>query len=181
MADEKDLSRRAFAKGAAATIAGTAAGTAAGATPLAGLRPPLPVEDRLALLDLMARYAWGYDTGNLALFAGTFTLNGVLEVLGKVMAQGREQMGAFLDSAATMRGPHGWQHRTDQHVFRDVAANRCTVYSYYLLPESDANGGNVTLRAMGYYVSHCVRVDGEWLFSRREVHRWNGRLPWAPA
>jgi hypothetical protein len=80
-----------------------------------------------------------------------------------------------------MRGEHGWQHRTDHHVFRDFGGRHCTIYSYYLMPESDAAGGDVRVRAMGYYISHCQKLTDRWLFKKREVVRWNGKTPWLKA
>jgi hypothetical protein len=78
-----------------------------------------------------------------------------------------------------MRKDNGWQHLTDHHVFTQYDGKSCRVYSYYLMPESDNAGGNGHVRAMGYYVSHCVKQpDGRWLFARREVFRWNGKRPW---
>jgi roadblock/LC7 domain-containing protein len=179
MTDKVRMSRRGFTAVALAAGAGHLAAANAGES--SGAARQLPVVDRLALLDLIANYAWGYDTNNLALFAGTFTPDGELVVFGNLLAKGRDSMGAFLKSAAQMRGAHGWQHRTDHHVFRDYAGKACTIYSYYLMPESDAAGAQVTVRAMGYYTSYCRRIRGEWFFARREVHRWNGRTPWETA
>jgi hypothetical protein len=170
MTDPASISRRSFA------FAATGAVMAVAATGQGDAR--VPADDRLDLLDLMARYAWAYDTNDAAGFAATFTPDGVLEIFGNEIARGRGSMPAFLDSAVKMRGEHGWQHRTDQHVFRNFDGQRCTVYSYYLMPESDATGGNVQVRAMGYYVSHCQKFKGLWLFSKREVFRWNGKSPW---
>jgi hypothetical protein len=125
----------------------------------------------------MARYAWAYDTSHVEALAATFTPDGVLEVFGKPLVTGRSGFAGFLAMAADMRKDHGWQHLSDHHVFADYDGRRCKVYSYYLMPESDQTGGNVQVRAMGYYVSHCVRTGDGWLFAKREVLRWNGKQP----
>jgi hypothetical protein len=135
--------------------------------------------DRLDIIELMARYAWAYDTSNAAALADTFTADGVLEIFGRVAISSPEMVPGFLETARQMRGDHAWQHLTDHHIFRDYDGKACTVYSYYLMPQGDATGGNGTVRAMGYYVSHCVRQGGSWRFARRSVHRWNGQAPFA--
>lgn len=181
MTSPSSFTRRDLALGATGLpLIGLAASAdaAAPAVPAGGrARASVPAEDRLDMIELMARYAWAYDTGMADALAATFTPDGVLEVFGKTLATGRTGFAAFLATAAKMRGDSGWQHLSDHHVFRDYDGERCRIYSYYLMPESDAAGGNVHLRAMGYYVSHCVRTGAGWLFEKREVARWNGRQP----
>jgi ketosteroid isomerase-like protein len=171
------LTRRDLARAAAATgLAGAA--PALVATPAAGATVPrLSAEDRLDIIELMARYAWAYDCLDAAALAATFTPDGILAVSGKVMAQGQAGFASFIATAAAMRQANGWQHLTDHHVFTAHDATHCTVHSYYLMPESDAAGGNVHLRAMGYYESLCQRTRQGWRFARREAIRWNGRQP----
>lgn len=135
-------------------------------------------EDRMAIIELMALYAWNYDAGDANGFAQTFTEDGVLEIFGQERARGREAIAAFISTAFEKRGEEGWQHLTDHHIFRDVEQDRCSVYSYYLMPISDKNGANVQTRAMGYYVSDCRRIDGQWLFAKRAVFRWDSTKPW---
>jgi SnoaL-like domain len=178
MGSDTRYSRRRFAVAAATGVAGVALGGEVKVAAAAASANVIPSDARFAIIDLIARYAWGYDTNSPALFASTFTADGVLEIFGSVKAKGQQALRDFLNEAVTMRGDHGWQHRTDHHQFRDYTGTACTVYSYYLMPESDAKGGNVSLRAMGYYIGHCVKQRGQWLFARREVHRWNGQLPW---
>lgn len=126
---------------------------------------------------MMARYAWAYDTEDAAALASTFTPDGSLEVFGNVTVHSPTEFPAFLDQARQLKGEHGWQHLADHHLFRDYDGQNCIVYSYYLMPESDRQGGNVTLRAMGYYVSACSRTPRGWRFTKRSVVRWNGAAP----
>lgn len=159
-----------FAAGAGSARAQTT-GTAAAKT--AGIG----ADDRMAIIELMARYAWAYDTEDARALASTFTHDGQLEVFGRVLIDGHKDIPAFMEQARSMKGEHGWQHLTDHHLFRDYDGSTCTVYSYYMMPEGDAQGGNARVRAMGYYVSHCIRSDSGWRFTRRSVVRWNGKAP----
>lgn len=185
MTDQTKLSRRSLAAGiSGASLAGMALMACSGPQKAMAGTPPsarpkrIPADDRLDLIELMARYAWAYDTANEAGLAATFTPDGVIEVFGKPLVTDHAGFGPFLAMAADMRGDKGWQHLTDHHVFEDYDGKSCKVFSYYLMPESDPKGGEVYLRAMGYYVSYCVRgTDGAWLFARREVFRWTGKQP----
>jgi hypothetical protein len=178
MTKKNGISRRNFTVAAVGVAwVGTAAPEAAAARPTPAAVSP-PADDKLAIIELMALYAWSYDTSDVQGFAQTFTPDGVIEIFGKEAARGREALPAFLDTAYAMRKDNGWQHLTNHHVFQAYDGKSCTVYSYYLMPESDTSGGNVHLRAMGYYVSHCVKTDGRWLFAKRSVFRWNGKTPW---
>jgi SnoaL-like domain len=173
--DHAKISRRRFAAAATgAVMAGSSTVTQAARATAA----QVPADDKLSLIELMARYAWAYDTNDVDGFAATFTPMGKLVVFGNELAHDRSSIATFLESAVKMRGEHGWQHRTDHHVFRDFDGRHCTIYSYYLMPESDPAGGNVHLRAMGYYISYCQKSAGQWLFQKREVVRWNGKTPW---
>lgn len=182
MLSDTKTNRRRFGGllGALLGVSGAFAATGATAAPRVA-KPPIgrgpPADDRLAIIELIAIYSWAYDTEDGHALASTFTDEGVLEVFGSVKASDRAGFIAMIEEAAAMKGEHGWQHLTDHHVFRDYDGMHCTVYSYYTMPESDANGGNVTVRAMGYYVSHCVRTPDGWRFARRSVTRWNGKAP----
>lgn len=162
----------AFAIGTSAFAASTKPDREA---PQSDLSPP--VIDRLAIGELMALYAWAYDTEDADLLGRTFTPDGILEVFGNVLVSRREGFSAFIEQAQEMKGEHGWQHLADHHIFRDYSDHRCKVYSYYTMAQSDAKGGNVKMRAMGYYASDCIRTDSGWLFAKRSVVRWNGKLP----
>lgn len=142
-----------------------------------GSKHRLSADDRLDIIDLMARYAWAYDTSSTAALAATFTDDGVLEVFGKPLAGGKLGFASFIAMANDMRKDHGWQHQTNNHVFTEYDGQSCKVFSYYLMPESDAQGGDVHVRAMGYYESLCVRTPQGWRFARRAVTRWNGKQP----
>lgn len=170
-----NLTRRAVAR-LGATIA---AASALPATAQAADRPSarLPPGDRLEIIELIARYAWAYDTGHLEDFLDTFTPDGSMIGFGTLI-EGKPAIRTFIAGIIAARGTAGWQHLTDHHVFRDVGAKSCTVYSYYMMAEVDPQGGNGQVRAAGYYISHCRKDGGAWRFARREVCRWNSQRPW---
>lgn len=138
---------------------------------------PIPVQVRMDILELMALYAWAYDTDNAERLRDTFTPDGVLEVFGNVLAGGRIGFEEFIATAREMKDGHGWQHLADHHVFRDYDGTCCTVYSYYALLQGNEQGADGIVRAMGYYVSRCVLTAAGWRFAHRSVVRWTGKAP----
>jgi hypothetical protein len=182
-----DLSRRSFARGAVALSAmaaahggmsraqGSQSVPAATQEGVPMTRPP--AEDRLDLIELMALYTWAYDCEDADLLRSTFTDDGVLEVFGNVLATAAGGFADFLAMARAMKQGKGWQHLADHHLFRDYDGQKCVIFSYYTMAEGNAAGGEVSMRAMGYYVSECRRTEAGWKFSKRSVVRWNGRLP----
>ena len=170
------ISRRGIARALGAAAALVGAGSAVRAqTASTALAPP--ADDRLELIELMARYAWAYDTADAAALAATFTADGELEVFGNVLAGGALGFAGFFEQARAMRGDQGWQHLADHHLFREYDGRSCTIASYYTMAQGDAAGGNVAMRAMGYYLSRCTRTPAGWRFARRSVVRWNGQAP----
>lgn len=137
----------------------------------------VPADDKLAIMELIALYTWSYDTGDTPGIQATFTDDGKLygfhdEVFDK------EAMTDFFAGIYKMRGSNGWQHLNDHHVFRDYDGENCTVYSYYTMVEADAAGSNGQVKAMGYYISHCRKIGGEWKFAERRIIRWDSKRPW---
>lgn len=174
--DKTKLSRRDVARlgTGIAALAVPAAAAAAAQPSRGGAR--ISAGDRLEIIELMARYAWAYDTNETQDMLDTFTDDGVLYVFGNKVG-GKAEIPAFLAEGVNMRG-EAYQHLTDHHVFRDFTGNACTVYSFYTMIDADKNGSNGRVRAVGYYVSYCRKERGEWRFARRDVVRWNGKQPW---
>lgn len=137
----------------------------------------IPVDARLEIIELIARYAWAYDTNEVEDLLATFTSDGTMWTFGELVG-GRDKIAEMIAANAARRGTAGWQHLTDHHVFRDFTGKSVTVYSFYTMIEADASGANGRVRAIGYYTSYCRKQGGEWLFARRDVTRWNGKQPW---
>jgi uncharacterized protein (TIGR02246 family) len=145
---------------------------------------------RVGILDLFARYAWAFDCGDADAYAETFTVDGVLADFPHLRVEGRTEIRAAIAKMMTRRGVNGWQHRNDNlRMKRD--GESYVIHSYWNLilmmqrPEGDVAevGAMPNFRfiipSMGYYVSRCVRVGEEWLFSERTSYRGKSEgLPW---
>lgn len=122
----------------------------------------ITIEDRLAILDLSARYNYAVDSGASADWADTFTEDGVFDGPAG-HAEGRAELIAFCDGLA--RDYPGAMHFTDNHLFEpagDGVRHRC--FLSFQVPRE--GGTDVLLLA---YEDDLVRVGGAWRFRSRRV------------
>ncbi len=129
----------------------------------------MTAEDRLDIFDLFARYAWAYDCGDADAYAAVFTEDGLLADQGDLHAVGHAAIREAIKTFFDMRGVHAWQHHND-HLRIEGDGRTCTVHSYWLLAEHNRDDGQHHLRAMGWYVTRCRKVDGRWLIAERTFH-----------
>lgn len=133
-------------------------------------------EDRFAIADLCARYAWALDVGDTDGLVACFTEDAVFDEI--VHAEGHDQIrravkqvfhdnplfpgrqhliGQSLFFADEHGRPDHWRMKSFAHVFalRDVGAS---------------------LFWTGWYDDLLVKVDGEWLFAYRKPSKWQGEV-----
>lgn len=138
---------------------------------------PLTADDRFAIQDLFARYAWALDTGHVDDLALCFTEDTVIieevfedpdrwEGRAGVRALGRHYMSA----------PNfpGRQHHLDQ-LLVEGNANEANARSFTFVTECRGEPPFV-LRFAGYYEDKLVKVDGQWLFKERIIRLWDGPI-----
>jgi hypothetical protein len=132
------------------------------------------VEDRFAIADLCARYAWTLDTGDTEGFVACFTEDAVFDEI--VVARGREQIRravrqVFHDNALFP----GRQHLIGQTLFepdpheRDDHWRMRSFAHVVALRDTGAN-----LFWTGWYDDIVAKVDGQWLFAYRHPAKWEG-------
>ena len=122
---------------------------------------PLSVEDRLAILELAARYSHAFDYGDVDAWTQTFTEDGVLTD-GERSATGREGLRAFAEGSGT--GEHPTRHWTNNHVI-EGDGDTATHSSYIMV----LNKSGPIIIGVGIYHDKLKKVDGEWKFVRRHV------------
>ena len=120
----------------------------------------LSVEDRMAILDLAARYNHAFDYGDSEAWADTFTPDGVF---GGKPHRGTEELRTFAEGKAEVAKRH--RHWTSNHVIQgsgDTATHTC----YVMITEI---GDKPTLFGTGIYRDRLKKLGGEWKFLRREL------------
>lgn len=139
----------------------------------------MTAEDRLAIHDLLARYAWATNTGDTPGLMDVFTDDAVVINPSQHREEGRQGLLAF--AAAQFSRPEfaGRQHYVNQVVMRGDA-ERCEVKSYCAVQEWVRATDVRQFYRLFWYDDVCVKRGGRWYFQRRHIRPWQGEhLPWA--
>ena len=137
---------------------------------------PTYAQDRAEIEDLMSRYLFAMDYGDIDAYVATFTADGELEyasgtVVGheairKSVTGFKENIGKFYTvedgSPATLR------HVLLQAVIR-VEGDRAWTRSLWMEMANDGPGDSFKMGTFGIYEDEVVRQNGDWLFSKRRI------------
>jgi SnoaL-like domain len=135
----------------------------------------MTVADRIAVEDLLARYAWALDTGDVDGFVACFTPDAV--VIEEVFEEpdrweGHANLRRLAEHYKSVPDFPGRQHHVSQ-VLAQGDARRCAVRSFTFVTECRGEPPYI-LRFAGYYEDEAVKVRGEWLFKQRTIRLWDG-------
>ncbi len=138
---------------------------------------PMTVEDRFAIQDLVARYAWSLDTGDIDALVACFTPDA--RVIEEVFEdpdiwEGHDGIRRISEHYRNASGFPGRQHHTSQlQVTGDAEA--CDARSFVFVTECHGEPPYL-LRFAGYYEDRIVKRDGQWLFKERTIRLWDGPI-----
>jgi ketosteroid isomerase-like protein len=143
------------------------------------------VEDRLAIEQLLMRYAAALNTDDADTYVSLFTPDATFELrrqsgeppfLGPFRGRDALRKQWFPDAPPSTAGASRFgpmRHVTTNYEI-DVAGDTATVRAFFI--EVVSNGSNTppgsnppTIHAMGRYEDELVKLDGRWLFSKRVV------------
>jgi hypothetical protein len=136
----------------------------------------LTAEDRLDIMDLIARYAYTLDNGDLDGYVNNFAPDGVLFEHHHGRVQIREYVGHLMGEGRAGPLPSGdvaYRHFAGSPVI-DGHDQHATVYSYLLWVNM---GSEPPVSAAAEYTDECVKLDGRWYFQSRVLRRLAGRFP----
>jgi hypothetical protein len=127
---------------------------------------PLSVQDRLDIMDLIARSSQTFDRGDAVGYSRLFTEGGIIEGGGR-RVQGRADIQRLQVKATHEQLPAAKyaQHWTSSHVIEggdDSATMRCFFNYINVLDEGKS-------LASGLYEDRYAKVDEHWLIAHR-VH-----------
>ena len=133
--------------------------------------------DRAEIEDLQGRYLFALDWQNPELYASTFTDDGVLVWAGGTVT-GRK---AIVDEMREARNvderaaagtaplrPARRQHFVTNLVLR-IEGDRATARAFWFEFNNDMRDRRPYLGAYGHYEDELRRVDGRWLFARKQI------------
>jgi hypothetical protein len=138
----------------------------------------LGADDRFAIKDLMARYAWALDTGDVEAFIGCFAPEGVLveHVFDEPDCwQGHESLRQLAEQYRRIPDFPGRQHYCGNTLVTAQPGGRAHARSFTLVSECQGDPP-YRLRFCGYFDDELVRREGQWLFERRTLRLWDGEV-----
>ena len=135
------------------------------------------LDDRAEIEDLLARYVFALDWQEPERYGDTFTADGVLiwaggTVTGRAAIVDEMRRARAADTARRGSEPPGrpWRRRhfTTNLALR-VAGEHATGRSYWFEFNDDTPDRKAYLGAYGHSEDEFRRVDGHWLFARRQI------------
>jgi hypothetical protein len=128
----------------------------------------LSAEDRVGIIDLIARYARSLDSGDLDAYVNNFAPDGVLFEKHAGHAQIREYVGTVI--ARRNADPHRKSHFVGIPTI-DGSASEATVHSYLLWIET---GAAAPIAAAAEYRDTVIKLNGRWVLNNRTLTRLAG-------
>ncbi len=136
-------------------------------------------EDRAKIEDLQARYLFALDFQDPQAYAATFAEDGILDY-GAGEIRGREAIAAMVANsrrnseaqrAADTSGirPAAGRHNITNIVI-EINGDRAVSTSYWFHMGNSNPDRSAQLNSFGHYEDELVKVNGEWLFSRRKIY-----------
>lgn len=135
-------------------------------------------EDRFAIADLIARYGWALDTGDVDAFVACFAPDGAMieEVFEDPdVWEGRDGIRRLAEHYKGIHNFPGRQHYCANLLVTPQGDDRAHVRSFALVTECQGEPP-YKLRFCGYYDDELVRLDGQWHFQKRVVRLWDGEV-----
>ena len=136
---------------------------------------PLSAEDQFAIRDVIARYAWALDTGDVEGFVGCFCRDGVLlwdAFEAPERWEGHEALRHFVNFFRDLPSSAGRQHHVTNTVIEAGQEGvRARSYAAVALRQGD---GPHLLHVMGYYEDVFRLEDTRWRLAERIIRDWSG-------
>ncbi len=134
-------------------------------------------QDRAEIENLMARYLFAMDWNDFEAYADMFTEDGELDYASG-NAKGREAIVETIRVFKDRIGQHyvdaegnpaKLRHVVAQTVIRVEGARAWSTAFWYEMA-NDGEGGKPAIGTFGTYEDELRRVDGAWLFARRQIN-----------
>lgn len=131
-------------------------------------------EDRALIEELQARYMYAMDFGDMDKYLATFTEDGILEGLGQKWC-GHDEIREIVsqlkadDNPDIKRRPATMRHLIANVVIK-IDGDKATGLAYWLRVSNSNPERSAVLDSYGHYEFDVVKVNGEWLFSRRTIY-----------
>lgn len=141
----------------------------------------LSADDRLEIMELYARYAWGIDLADEEMALSAFADDAWFDHLWQGRVQGHEAILKNLKELWYDR-QHWWLGR--QHLFNhfimEAAADGARVRCFFQIVQFNVDYGTNFVFGIGARDDVCVKRGGRWVFQSLKVNAWTSRdsVPW---
>ena len=136
-------------------------------------------EDRALIEDLQARYMFALDAGDMDTYVKTFTEDGVLDI-GDGPMTGREEIRKILESMPRQSNSEApkeepkLRRATGRHNITNIVikvdGEKAQGRAYWFHYGNNNPQRTPTLDSYGHYEDEMVKVNGQWLFSKRYIY-----------
>ena len=137
----------------------------------------LTADDRLDIIDLIARYAHTLDSGDLDGYVANFAPDATLFN----RSHGRDEIRAMVAqlykegrAGPLPNGDVAYRHFAQAMTIDGVDATHANVHSYLLWVNM---GSEPPVSSAAEYLDTMVKLDGQWYFQTRVLNRLAGRYP----
>ena len=141
----------------------------------------IPVEDRLDIQDLIARYAWALDTGDLDAYVDCFFEDGWIEHHPPGRCEGREGIRKLTDFLWYEHPNNylGRQHRMSQ-VLLTPEGEGVRIKAFWSILQHNVETQENFVFGLGLWDAlAALDADGEWRLKSLFVELWRGQpVPW---
>ncbi len=125
--------------------------------------------DKIAIVELVARYNHAIDHQDTATWVNLFTEDGLLLTDDKIRAQGRDALRAYAGSAP----PEGRSRRHwTSNIVIDIDGETAVLKAYVMV--FNLAEGLSTPYLMAEYDDRLIKVDGQWRFKLRHMRVLRG-------
>jgi hypothetical protein len=136
-------------------------------------------EDRALIEDLAARYLFALDFDDAEAYANTFTEDGILDY-GRGEIKGRKAIYELINRldqearAEAEKDTSGLHRATGRHNISNmvikVEGNTARMVAYWFHHGNNNPERKAAVTSYGHYVDELVKVNGQWLFSKRKIY-----------
>jgi len=126
------------------------------------------VADRLEIQELMARYSFGINFGDIEGFVGCFSDDAIFETpLGT--HKGSEALRKYVSSRSEERRTRPVRHFVTNLIFTELREDRATTKSYFFMTRVLKDSDTIQFLTTGTYTDKLRKIDGKWRISHRKI------------
>jgi hypothetical protein len=134
-------------------------------------------EDRALIEDLQARYMFALDFGDMDKYVSTFAEDGILDI-GDGEMKGRAEIKKIFSLMPAKKEPSAAEAKlrpaTGRHnisnIVIKVEGNKANGRAYWFHYGNNTPQRTPGLDSYGHYEDEMVKINGNWLFSKRKIY-----------